>query len=162
MVSVWRATHSPPREGTGVLWVLSGPTRVTLTPRQGGGGTTAPALTRVVALGGVVVHVVGSVSCGFVVKCCPVSALLLQQGRLRCRSISAELGTAPSWLCVCQVSKLIHLQLVRQILGRVNDSSIVLALSLVSLVSHVSENPRVLSLHLWTTPLAMPGHACSQ
>ena len=30
-----------------------------------------------------------------------------------------------------------HLQLVQEILGRVNDSSIVLALSLVSLVSHV-------------------------
>ena len=34
-------------------------------------------------------------------------------------------------------------------LGRIDDSSIVLA---PSLVSHVSENPRAPSLHLWTTP----------
>ena len=45
-----------------------------LAPRQGGGGSRAPALTYVVALGGVVVHVVVSVAGGFVVKCCLVSA----------------------------------------------------------------------------------------
>ena len=44
-------------------------------PRQGGGGTRAPALTYVVTLGGVVVHVVVSVGGGFLVKCCVVSAL---------------------------------------------------------------------------------------
>ena len=69
-------------------------------PRQGGGSTRAPALSHVVTLGGVVVHVAMSVAGGFVVKCCLVSALLLERCRLRCRlrcrSISAELGTAPS------------------------------------------------------------------
>ena len=44
-------------------------------PWQGGGGTRVPALTYVVALGGVVVHVVVSVACGFVVECCLVSAI---------------------------------------------------------------------------------------
>ena len=44
-------------------------------PRQGGGGTRAPALTHVVTLGGVVVHVVVSVARGFVVTCCLVSAI---------------------------------------------------------------------------------------
>ena len=65
-------------------------------PRQGGGGTRAPALTYVVALGGVVVHVVLSVAGGFVVMCCLVSAPLLERRRLRCRSISVNLATAPS------------------------------------------------------------------
>ena len=64
-------------------------------PRQGGGGTRAPALTHVVTLVGVVVHVAVSVAGGFVVKCSLVPALL-ERCRLRCRSISPELGTAPS------------------------------------------------------------------
>ena len=42
----------------GVLWVLTGTTRVAPPPRQGGGGTRAPALTYVSAFAGVVVHVV--------------------------------------------------------------------------------------------------------
>ena len=42
-----------------VLWVLTGTHPCyTSTPKQGGGGTREPALTHVVALGGVVVHVV--------------------------------------------------------------------------------------------------------
>ena len=65
--------HSlPGKPGTGVLWVL---TWTQPPPRQGGGGTRAPALTYVVALGGVVLHVVVSVAGGcFVVLCCLVSA----------------------------------------------------------------------------------------
>ena len=39
-------------------------------PRQGGGGTKAPALTYVVTCAGLVVHVVVSVAGGFMVKCC--------------------------------------------------------------------------------------------
>ena len=72
---------------------------------------------------------------------------------VRSRSSSGQHLLDPR-LSVCQVRKLNHLQLKREILGRVDDSSIVLALSLVSLVSHVSENPRSSSLHLWAT---LPG-----
>ena len=65
-------------------------------PRQGGGGTEAPALAYVVTCAGLVVHVVVFVAGGSVWKCCLVSALLLERCRLRCRSISVEVGTAPS------------------------------------------------------------------
>ena len=58
-------------------------------------------------------------------------------------------------LCVCQVSNLIHLQLERETLAKVDDT-----LSLVSLVSHVSENPRASSLLLWATPPGMSGRTC--
>ena len=47
------------------------------------------------ACAGLVVHVVVSVACGFVVKCCLVPALL-ERCRMRCRSVSLNLGTAPS------------------------------------------------------------------
>ena len=65
-------------------------------PKHGGGGTKAPALSCVVMCAGLVVHVVVSVAGGFVVKCCLVPALLHERCRLRCRSISVKLGTAPS------------------------------------------------------------------
>ena len=89
-----------------------GPNRVIPPHRQGGGGTKAPALACVVTLGEVVVHVVVSVAGGFVVKCCLVSALLLERCRLRCRSISVNLGTAPSRTTALSLSSL---QLVRDL-----------------------------------------------
>ena len=61
--------------------------------RRRAGGTKKPAFTYVVTRG-VVVHVVVSVAGGFVVKCCLV-ATLLERCRLRCCSISVNLGTAP-------------------------------------------------------------------
>ena len=47
-------------------------------PRQGGGGTKAPALSYVVTCAGLVVNVVVSVAGGFVVKCCLVPAVSLK------------------------------------------------------------------------------------
>ena len=47
-------------------------------PRQGGGGTKAPAFAFVVARGGVVVRVVVTVAGGFVVKCYLVPAEILR------------------------------------------------------------------------------------
>ena len=123
-------------------------------PRQGGGGTKAPALTYVVALGGVVVHVVVSVAGGFVVKCSLVSALLLE----RSLALSFGLGQPRDSTFSNHGSEFVQSASsstfsLCEILGRIDDSSIVLALSLVSLVSHVSENPRAPSLHLLATPV---------
>ena len=64
----WRATHSLPSvEGTGVLWVLTGTHPCGPPPRQGGGGTRAPALTYVHTVCVYFAHVVVSVAAGFVV-----------------------------------------------------------------------------------------------
>ena len=112
-----------------------------------------------------IAHVVVSVTGGFVVY---VLSDFRTPPRMMSLALSFDLGRARDstfsvhGFCVCQVSKLIHFQLVRDILGRVNDSSIVFALSLVSLVTHVSENPRALSLHLWATPSGMSNRTCSQ
>ena len=85
-----------------------------------------------------------------VLRCCAVCFPHPSSNDIACvvvrsRSSSGQQLLDPR-LCVCQVSKLIHLRLVREILGTVDDSSIVLALSLVS---RVSKNPRASSLHLW-------------
>ena len=101
------------------------------------------------------------------VSCCLTSALFIERCRWRCRSILGQHSLDPRF-CDRQVIKLIHLQPgwqsggfsilasssisskfslrhafflstpLRSVLGKVNDSSIVLPLSLVSLVSHVS------------------------
>ena len=59
---------------------------------------------------------VTSVGDGFVVLCWLTSALLLELFRVRKSSISGQHLLDPR-LCGCQVGKLIHLQLVREILG---------------------------------------------
>ena len=153
-------TASPANQARVYCWY----TRVIPPPRQGGGGTRAPALTYVATSGGVVVHVVVPERVDFL--CSAVWFPHSSSNDVACvvvrsRSSSGQHLLDPR-LCVCQISKLIQVQLVQEILGRVNDSSIVLALSLVSLVSHVSENPRAPSLHLWTTHPAMSGHASFQ
>ena len=81
-----------PREGTGVLWVLTGTHPCDTSTLAG--VVEVPdrqlALTFVVTLCGVVVHVVVPIRGGFVVQCCLVPALLLERCRLRCRSISVK------------------------------------------------------------------------
>ena len=148
-----RATHSLLAEvSTGVLWVLTG-THPCDTSTQAGWWRYQSASSYVRGcVSGVVVHVV--VPERVVLWCSAVWFPHSSSNDVACvvvrsRSSSGQHLLDPR-LCVFQVSKLIHLQLVQEILGRVNDSSIVLALSLVSLVSHVSENPR--ALHLWTIP----------
>ena len=98
VVTLRRATHRLRSQKHGcTVGIDRDPSRVIPPPRQGGGGTKAPAFAFVVArVLVVVVRVVVTVAGGFVVKCCLFPALLLERCRLRCRSISVNLGTAPS------------------------------------------------------------------
>ena len=130
--SAGATTHSLLGEpSTGVLWVLTGTHPCdTSTQAEWWRYQSASSYVRC-ACAGVVVHVV-------VLERACLSALLLERCRLR---PSSGQHVLEPWLCVCQVSKLVHFQLERETLGTVDDSSIVLAVS----------------LHQWATPPGMSG-----
>ena len=164
VLTLRRATHSLPSQGHGcAVGIDKGPTRVILPPRQGGGGTKAPVLTYVVARGGGCAR--GRVCCWWFFG--EVLSGFRTPARTMSLALSFDLGPPRDSTFSNHGSEFVESASsstfsLCETLGRIEDSSIVLAFSLVSLVSHVSENPQAPSLHLWVTPPGTSGHTGSR